>query len=425
MQVHRFLRELYSRRYAELAELVPSAVEYARVLLLMGNLSDDSARLRETEKEMQEFLPNTVVLTISVTAATAAGRPLTDSELSSAREAAETVIALHRHRTAIVDWLQASMTALAPNLTTLAGSTVAAQLVSVAGGLRRLSEIPACNLQVLGARKLRQSGLSSVQQELHVGIIAQTETMRDCPTALRRRAARLLAGKVALAARVDEHRQDASGETGRQLLQEVREKIERWQQPPPSSLSKALPAPLAQSGKRRRGGKRYRKEKERTRQSELSKQRSRIAFGKEELIDEYTGEEFGTIGQEGSGSGNVRVREAAPAGQKLSGRLSRDMQRRLAHGKGRAAGDASVVAGGGGLLGGAVTVIGGGGGGTASSIAFTPVQGMELVNNEHKRLRIGQQQDDRYFANTAAFVRVGAAAGRDEQRLRPPVPTFS
>ena len=41
------------------------------------------------------------------------------------------------------------MTYIAPNLSALVGSSVAAQLIGAAGGVVSLSKIPACNIQVL------------------------------------------------------------------------------------------------------------------------------------------------------------------------------------------------------------------------------------------------------------------------------------
>jgi U4/U6 small nuclear ribonucleoprotein PRP31 len=38
---------------------------------------------------------------------------------------------------------------IAPNLCALIGSTIAANLVGLAGGLTALAQIPACNVQVL------------------------------------------------------------------------------------------------------------------------------------------------------------------------------------------------------------------------------------------------------------------------------------
>ena len=420
--VHRFVRELYGVRFGELEQLLSSAVEYARVVLALGNFTADTVGLREVERELQTFLPHHLVLSITVTATTSGGRRLSEEEWRQVGEGCHTILTLHEHRQSIVSYMEGRMSVLAPNLSALVGSTVAAHLISVAGGLRRLSEIPACNLQVLGTRKQRQAALSSVSQDLHVGVIGQSAILQSCPTALRRRAVRLLAGKMALACRIDEQREDRAGARGRQLRAEVEVKIDKWQEPPPSSITKALPAPLAQSNKKRRGGKRYRKERERSQLSELHKAKNRMAFGKEELVDEYTGEEFGMIGQEGGGS--IKLREAG-AGQKLSNRLSKEMQKRLGYGQGKGGGGTVTVGGGGGgggtqSVGGAVTVIGGGGGGTASSIAFTPVQGMELVNNEHKRLKAGD--GDKYFASTATFVKLGPKA--PDKKALPAVPKF-
>ena len=428
--VHRYLVSVYSVRYSELEQLVASPVHYARVARLLANFKHDSD-VSGVEAELQAFLPNNIVLTISVTAATSSGRLLSADELDTAMEAASTIQSLDAGRQHIVSYMESRMSAIAPNLSALVGPTIAAHLLSVAGGLRKLSEIPACNVQVLGSRKQRHSALSSVTQELHVGAIGQSAVMLCCPVDLRRKAARLLAGKVTLAARVDEHKEDDRGEAGRQMRAQVEGKIEMWQQAPPTALTRALPVPLAQSNKKRRGGKRFRRDKERYAVSELHKQKNRMAFGKEELVDEYTGEEFGMMGQQ-EGTGQVRARESDT--QQLSKRLSRDVQRRMAFGAQKARGGA--VAGGadggvGGLdggMGGAVTVIGGGGGGTASSIAFTPVQGMELVNNEQKRMKLADSEHS-YFAATASFSKVhsqSATSGSHSSsgKQRPPVPTF-
>lgn len=80
-------------------------------------------------------------------------------------------------------------------------------------------------------------------------------------------------------------------------IDEVTSKIEKWQEPPPTKATKALPVPLPPPRKKR-GGRRYRKEKERMQLSELSRQKNRVVFGSQEITDDYTGESFGMIGQQ-------------------------------------------------------------------------------------------------------------------------------
>ena len=72
-----------------------------------------------------------------------------------------------------------------------------------AGGLTALSKMPACNIQVLGAQKRNLSGFSNNASLPHTGYIYHSDFVQKLPPDLRTRAARLLANKVALAARVD------------------------------------------------------------------------------------------------------------------------------------------------------------------------------------------------------------------------------
>ena len=66
--------------------------------------------------------------------------------------------------------------------------------------------------------------------------------------------------------------------TLRFLREEIEKKIEKFQEPPPVKAAKALPAPL-EAPKKRRGGRRVRKMKERYAVTELRKQANRMNFG--------------------------------------------------------------------------------------------------------------------------------------------------
>lgn len=52
------------------------------------------------------------------------------------------------------------------------------------------------------------------------------------------------------------------GAKGRALREEIMRKIEKWQEPPPAKQPKPLPVPDAEP-KKKRGGRRFRKMKER------------------------------------------------------------------------------------------------------------------------------------------------------------------
>ncbi|MQL46470.1 hypothetical protein EI019_24980, partial [Escherichia coli] len=88
----------------------------------------------------------------------------------------------------------------------------------------------------------------------------------------------MLAAKATLAARVDSTSGDPTGKTGRSLLEEVRKKIEKWQEPPPAKQPKPLPVPDSEP-KKKRGGRRLRKMKERYAITDMRKLANRMQFG--------------------------------------------------------------------------------------------------------------------------------------------------
>ena len=94
----------------------------------------------------------------------------------------------------------------------------------------------------------------------------------------RKKAARLVAAKTALAARMDSFHEDVNGELGEKLRGEIEQKLDKLQEPPPVKTIKPLVAPI-EVAKKKRGGRRYRKMKERMGMTEVRKQANRLNFG--------------------------------------------------------------------------------------------------------------------------------------------------
>jgi len=113
---------------------------------------------------------------------------------------------------------------MAPNLTILVGSAVAAKLVGIAGGLIKLSKIPSSNVQLLGSNKTTLTGLSSGNVKSNQGFVYQCDLVTGVPANLRVKTARLVAGKVVLATRIDCYQEDPTGITGRQYREEIEKK---------------------------------------------------------------------------------------------------------------------------------------------------------------------------------------------------------
>ena len=89
----------------------------------------------------------------------------------------------------------------------------------------------------------------------HIGHIYNCEMMLLTPPDFRKQAARAVAGKCALAARVDSCHEARDGSIGRQFAEIVQKRIDKIQEEAPGKQVKALPVPL-EVAKKRRGGKR-------------------------------------------------------------------------------------------------------------------------------------------------------------------------
>ena len=376
-------RDRYRARFPELESLVADARDYARVVRALGGEADPAT------VSLDGLLPAATIMVVSVTAATTAGVPLPPSARDEVAAACDMILRLDTDRATMLSLVTARMHRVAPNLSAAVGADVAAALVGAAGGLIPLASMPACNVQVLGAKKGALAGLSSRGAGTHRGLVWGCDLVEATPPALRQKAARLIASKATLLARVDAHGSDAGGGAGAALRDSIKATIAKWQEPPPARVARVLPAPDAEP-KSRRGGRRARAAKERYGQTDMRKAANRAAFGvaEEEVLD---GDELVGIGQLGGAGGGAGTRLRLQA-RTTKVKLNKAQQKK--HARALAA-----VGGAGGL---------GGVGGTASSLAFTPVQGIELENPAARAARAaaaGRARGgaDTYFSATGGF----------------------
>jgi U4/U6 small nuclear ribonucleoprotein PRP31 len=294
------VKDIYSHHFAELESLVLNPIEYVKVVQMIGNETDMS------KVDLKSMLPSATVMVINVTATTTTGRILSDEELDEVSQGCRLVLEMDSVRNLMLDFVASRMSLVAPNLTILLGSAPAAKLMALAGGLSALSKIPSCNILVMGTQKKAMIGMSRVATNKHEGVIFECDLIQKSPKHIHRKAGRLVAAKCALAARIDLSREYLDGRLGQNLRDEVQKKIDLLVEPPPAKQTKALPLPI--EFKKRRGGKRARREKERLAGSELRKASNRMAFGEaEEEIIGTTGESIG-LGLIGGSSGKLRLK---------------------------------------------------------------------------------------------------------------------
>lgn len=323
--VHRYLCELWRLRFPELESIIPSMLDYAKAVKLIGNEID------LTKLDFGGLLPPATVMVVTVTGSTTSGKPLPEDasaaggapakvgSLQESFQAADELLALESSKQSILSFIESRMDYLAPNVSVLLGTRVAAQLVGIAGGLTALSRTPSCNVQVLGQKRKTTAGLSREAAMPHAGVLFTCPIVEGAPRDLKRKAAKVLAAKVVLAARVDAHRESEGCDLGRELRAVVEQKLAKWQEPPPARQKKPLKAPDDKPGKRR-GGKRYRAMKERLGMTDVRKEANRLSMtGGGDYDSVAMGVDTGMLGTGSSATGRLRVDTKKGQAEKLLG----------------------------------------------------------------------------------------------------------
>ncbi|GGN87507.1 MULTISPECIES: NOP5/NOP56 family protein [Haloarcula] len=136
---------------------------------------------------------------------------------------AERTVAVADEADDLRTYIEQTAPAVAPNLSALAGPVLAARLVSLAGGLESLAKQPSGTVQVLGAEDALFAHLRGGAPSPKHGIIFTHEYVSGTRPEERGSAARALAGKLSIAARVDHY----SGDLRPDLEAELDERIER------------------------------------------------------------------------------------------------------------------------------------------------------------------------------------------------------
>ena len=410
MLVNKFIRDHYSTRFPALETLITNPLDYTKAVAIIGNGPMDNIKeiAQKTDNvvgsTLKSILDGPSLMVVTVEGTTSSGRDLSPSELKTIIAACEMNLSLDRAKKVLTDYVQSRMNLFAPNLTALIGSLTAAQLLNFAGGLTGLAKTPACNLPPLGSKKQSQTGFATNVGVRQQGFLYHSPIISSIPNDLKRQAMRIVSAKVILAARVDRVHSSPDGSNGEQLKQDCLDRLDKLTEPPPNKGPRALPAPDDKPS-RKRGGRRARKAKEATAMTDLRKAQNRMAFGKEEKEVGYgTGEGtkgLGMIGQANEG----RIR-SLQIDQRTKAKLSKNNKgwgtatplagtTSSLRGFGQGAGNATVLRSHGLRSSG----VGGSAAGTASTIAFTSVQGLELADpkamNELKRKR--EVEENRYF----------------------------
>ena len=148
----------------------------------------------------------------------------------------------------------------------------------------------------------------------HTGLLAECNLIQSLSNIYKKKALKVVAAKVALVARFDFSNvasgRKRSASAGINYRNQLDEKFEKWQEPDKAPVLKALPKPNLDA-KKRRGGRRMRRLKERFEETAMMKQANTRAFSTQqgEYGDDAMGITMGLLDTADSGGAIRKVTE--------------------------------------------------------------------------------------------------------------------
>ncbi|MEM3000028.1 MAG: C/D box methylation guide ribonucleoprotein complex aNOP56 subunit [Candidatus Bathyarchaeia archaeon] len=223
------LREWYGIHFPELDRLLEKHETYARLVAKVGyrdNFSIETLEKEGISKEKAEA--------IAKAAGTSMGADMAEQDLAEIQSLSTEVLSMYKLRDDLESYIDRTMEEVAPNIRALAGALLGARLIAIAGSLQNLAMRPASTIQVLGAEKALFRSLKTGARPPKHGLIFQHALLHDAKRWQRGKIARVLAGKLTIAARADafggKYMGDALKADIEKRLAEIREK---YKEPPP------------------------------------------------------------------------------------------------------------------------------------------------------------------------------------------------
>jgi len=215
------VREWYGLHFPELGNIVDKHETYLKLVLGFGNRRNfDIASLREVGFDEQRSK------VIVQAASNSMGAEMAEEDLAQVKALSEVTLKMYEIRRNLESHLEELMEECAPNITGLIGSSIGARLLALAGGLGRLARMPASTIQVLGAEAALFRSLKTGSPPPKHGIIFQSPLVHQAERWQRGKIARALAGKLAIASRIDAF---SDRDEGRSLRREVERRVEEIQ----------------------------------------------------------------------------------------------------------------------------------------------------------------------------------------------------
>jgi nucleolar protein 56 len=190
------IRHQYAGKDTELLQMVRTLDEMDTVINLLSERAVEWYQIRQPSfSRKYRRTPSHLIV-----------RKIREKSRGALGKVAGQIEELSMARTELAKEVSSRANRVLPNTSALIGGLVAARLMAQAGGLLPLARLPASAIQVLGARTALFAHIRTHTPSPKHGIIFQHRRVHNAPREIRGKVARVLAGKLAIAARLDMYR---------------------------------------------------------------------------------------------------------------------------------------------------------------------------------------------------------------------------
>ena len=232
------LREWYGVYFPELDRLIEKHETYSRLVVNLGDRENFTVENLEKEN-----IPKERTQLVSKAAESSMGADIAEADLEMVQALAKDVLGFYLLRKNMEDYVDQTMEELAPNVRAVAGALLGARLIAMAGSLQNLAMRPASTIQVIGAEKALFRSLKTGARPPKHGLIFQHTLLHDAKRWQRGKIARVIAGKLAIAARADAF--GAGHYIGDKLKADINKRVEeiqiKYKEPPAPKEPKPRP----------------------------------------------------------------------------------------------------------------------------------------------------------------------------------------
>ena len=241
------VREWYGLHFPELTSWIDDNPSLMKLILKFRTRDNYDAE----ELESSMGYSKNKSRAIAEAAKESRGADMREEDLLRVTQLADESLHLFNLRDKLATHVEKTMRQVAPNLSEIAGASIGARLIAKAGGLQKLAILPASTIQILGAEKALYRAMKSGARPPKHGILFQHEAVHSAPKWQRGKIARSVAGKIAIAARIDTYRGSKDESIAGSLKARLDEIKEKYKEAPSPSQERAHRRPTQREDLRR------------------------------------------------------------------------------------------------------------------------------------------------------------------------------